>query len=92
MQEDYVTAEKVLEAAEEPGRVYSDRRIAMMLFKAAKKPEWALANFYAHMMPHWTNQKLANFLNIKRSTLATYLKEEVTENIYDLLPREREEE
>ena len=32
--EDYVTAEKVLEAAEEPGRVYSDRRIAMMLFKA----------------------------------------------------------
>ena len=92
MQEDYVTAEKVLEAAEEPGRVYSDRRIAMMLFKAAKKPEWALANFYAHMMPHWTNQKLANFLGIKRSTLATYLKEEVTENIYDLLPREREEE
>ena len=92
MQEDYVTAEKVLEAAEEPGRVYSDRRIAMMLFKAAKKPEWALANFYAHMMPHWTTQQLANFLGIKRSTLATYLKEEVTENIYDLLPREREEE
>ncbi len=90
--EDYVTAEKVLEAAEEPGRVYSDRRIAMMLFKAAKKPEWALANFYAHMMPHWTTQQLANFLGIKRSTLATYLKEEVTENIYDLLPREREEE
>ena len=90
--EDYVTAEKVLEAAEELGRVYSDRRIAMMLFKAAKKPEWALANFYAHMMPHWTTQQLANFLGIKRSTLATYLKEEVTENIYDLLPREREEE
>ena len=90
--EDYVTAEKVLDAAAEPGRVYSDRRIAMMLFKAAKKPEWALANFYAHMMPHWTTQQLANFLGIKRSTLATYLKEEVTENIYDLLPREREEE
>ena len=43
-------------------------------------------------MPHWSHQQLANFLGIKRSTLTTYLREEVTEDIYDLLPKEREEE
>ena len=89
--EDYVTAEKVLEAAEEPGRVYSDRRIAMMLFKAAKKPEWALANFYAHMMPHWTTQQLANFLGIKRADkafeLARALQCAVDEILDDPKPR-----
>ena len=90
--EDYVTGQQVLQAASEPGRIYSDRRIVMMLLKAAKKPEWALANFYAHLMPHWSHQQLANFLGIKRSTLTTYLREEVTEDIYDLLPKEREEE
>lgn len=97
---DIVTAEQVMASAkairvdgmsETHRRICSDRRLVMMLVMAAKNPDWAMSIFYHYLNPAWSHQQIANLIGIKRSTVTGYLKQvEITEEIYDLLPKEQE--
>lgn len=62
-------------------------RVIAALDMAAECPDWWKVNRLAFFCPEMTQRGIAEFLNIKTTTVKHYIKHvEIGENIYDNLP------